>query len=73
MRPRVVSSSKWENVYINPSHATYLFLYHLKTSESQRLSYVFREYRKKTVFAIARKTHDCEIDYTDSSILIGLS
>ena len=34
------------NMTINPFHATCLFRYPLKTSENQRFSDVFREYRK---------------------------
>ena len=32
---------------LNPFHATGLFLYHLKTSENQRFSDIFWEYRKR--------------------------
>ena len=36
------------NLFVNTFHATSLFLYHLKTSEKQRVSDVFWEYRKET-------------------------
>ena len=39
---------KW-NSYLNPFHTTDLFLYHLKTSENQSFSDVFRGYKKRSV------------------------
>ena len=38
-----------ENKWVNPLFATALFLYHMKISENQRFSDIFRVYRKKPV------------------------
>ena len=40
---------KYSSDLIKPLHATGLFLYLLKTSEIQKLSDVFREYRIRSV------------------------
>ena len=40
------------NRFIDPFHATFIFLYSLKISENLRLTDVFRGYRKKTLLWI---------------------
>ena len=42
-------SSRFTSVLLNPFHATDLFWYPLKTSETQRFSDVFRGYQKSSV------------------------
>ena len=46
----------------NPSHATGLFLYPLKTSEKQRFSDVFRGYRKS-----------CDMKYVNVFVVVPTS
>ena len=44
-----IKSISYARADINPCHATALFLYPVKTSESQRFSDIFREHRKRPV------------------------
>ena len=39
----------WDGFRIYPFHVTSLFLYPLRTSQNQRFSNIFREYRKRPV------------------------
>ena len=43
--------------YVNPFHATDLFLYLLKTSENQRFSDIFKEWRRRPVTPNVLKHH----------------